>query len=424
VDFRGHLRLPEDAGAGIPVELRLDDIFVIITSAGNELGAWRADDVVINRIFSNQFAIELDGESMVFIAQDALGFAYEGISAIEDLQERLTKRRAFKRSKKKKVEAPSEEAPAQATAPAPSEPAVDEDEEQHRRPQPIWSPPSITATPTPAPSHEPSVPEPIRELVEAEPSEPLDVRMSYPQPSVPPTPIAAESFVPPSSDADASTPAPRRVEPAPHSAPEPASRTVEPAAKSEPRSEPELEIEEVAAAATGATWLDDPAATEDVEIEIEDYVLPAAGLSDTYTAPFPAPAAAESGPAEVGAVDDAGGDEELGTPPAPSEAENFTRTRMWETAADEPGASQAAEVPTTPAVQSNGHGAVREFATDDDAPDRRVRRHSLFGRSRDKKVPPHEHRYGDPKTIGGLTRSVCEICGHVTFSGEDAYQGW
>lgn len=419
MDFRGHLRLPEDAGAGIPVELRLDDIFVIITSAGNELGAWRADDVVIDRIFSNQFAIELDGESMVFIAQDALGFAYDGISAIEDLQERLTKRRTFKRSKKKKkkVEAASEEAPAQATAPAPSEPAVDEDEErQLRRLQPIWSPPSVAATPTPAPPHEPSVPEPIRELVEAEPSEPLDVRMSYPQPSAPPAPIAAESFVPPSSDA--STPARVWVEPEPHSAPEPASRTVEPAAESEP----ELEIEEVAAAATGATWLDDPAATEDVEIEIEDYVLPAAGLTDTYTARFPSPAAAESGPAEVRAVDDAGGDEEVGTPPAPSEAENLTRTGMW--SADEPGASQEAEVPTTPAIQSNGHGAVREFATDDDAADRRVRRHSLFGRSRDKKVPPHEHRYGDPKTIAGLTRSVCEVCGHVTFRGEDAYQGW
>jgi len=96
VDFRGHLRLPDDAGTGIPVVLRVDDIFVIISAGEEELGAWRADDVVIERIFSNQLAIDLDGEPMVFVAQDALGFAYEGITTIEELQARLTKRGVFR----------------------------------------------------------------------------------------------------------------------------------------------------------------------------------------------------------------------------------------------------------------------------------------------------------------------------------------
>ena len=442
MDFRGHLRLPEDAGIGIPVELRLDDIFVIITSDGDELGAWRADDVVIERIFSNQFAVELDGESMVFIAQDALGFAYDGIGAIENLQERLTKRRVFKRSKKKKVEAPEtvEEPPEPSTVSTPVEPAVVDDEvpEFRGQPEPIWSPPSSTPattppSPVPAPA-EPSVPEPIRERVEAQPSEPrpAEVRVSYPQPIEVPAPIAAEDFVPPSPADHVAAPTPARVdpvEPEPVAVPQPeqAGSAVVPAAPAEP----ELEIEEVAAAASGATWMDDRVhpVTEEVEIEIDEYVLPAAGVADTYTAHLPDPAgssAAGSERSEVAEIDDAGGGGEVATPPveAPATPEELVGADVGGTAEDEPDVGADADVLATAAVQSNGKGKVRHLATDHDESERKIRRHSLFGRSRDKKVPSHEHRYGDPKTIGGLTRAVCEICGRVTFTGEDAYQGW
>jgi hypothetical protein len=319
VDFRGHLRLPEDAGTGIPVLLRLDDIFVVISSGDDELGAWRADDVVIERIFSNQFAIELDGESMVFIAQDALGFAYEGISAIEDLQERLTKRRVFKRSKRKpkRVESAPEIEPgtdisqevevrdeavayaAEVPAEEPAEQPAEEPAEEPvlaSEPKAIWSPPAASAPPirtqaVPEPDFEVSVPEPVKRRIESETSDPRpdDVRVSYPQPSAPPPP-AVESFAPPSTPApepDASEPTLPREAPVPEESVSAPSEEADSVVSSHA---PEFEIEEVSAASTGATWDEDlPAGVEpdESEFEIEEYVLPSAGAADMFTAPAP-----------------------------------------------------------------------------------------------------------------------------------------
>jgi hypothetical protein len=51
-------------------------------------------------------------------------------------------------------------------------------------------------------------------------------------------------------------------------------------------------------------------------------------------------------------------------------------------------------------------------------------RSSLFGRKKSREPEEHEHRYESSKTVGGITRSVCAICGHVSFAGEDVYQDW
>lgn len=467
VDFRGHLRLPDDAGTGIPVLLRLDDIFVVISSGGDELGAWRADDVVIERIYSNQFAIELDGEPMVFVAQDALGFAYEGISAIEGVQERLTKRRVFRRSKKKEKavgveQEPTEPAVAEpagtqdAPVPPPSAPPVPTVEETTPEPvaaddaeepimwgQPgaIWTPPSAdtpsprtpTAPSEPQPDFDLAVPEPIERRFESEDADargPEDVRVSYPQPERPPAP-AVETFVPPAEPDEPAVEAREPVSPAPvprdepaveageSVSPAPGSRAEHTPAEVEPAVEtPEYEIEEVAPAASGVSWqADDESYLEEeepaAEFEIEDYVLPSAGAIETFNPPGV----------------DADPEPAVDAPPEPTEVEAAPDTsEVAET--DDAAESQETAVPSDPeppteaaetdvAAASNGHRDELETDTS-----KRERRHSLFGRSRDKKIPPHEHRYGDPKTIGGLTRQVCEVCGHVTFSGEDVYQGW
>ena len=493
MDFRGHLRLPEDAGTGIPVLLRLDDIFVVISSGDDELGAWRADDVAIERIFSNQFSIELDGESMVFLAQDALGFAYDGITAIEDLQERLTKRRVFKRSKKKPkpVETAPESAPATGASP-PSGSAgpasvgdVDVPAASSREgtgpepadepillgePQAIWTPPAVASPPAPPPvgaepDIEVAVPEPVLRRIDTEPPAPApaDIRVAYPQPSAPPPP-AVESFRPPrGSEEDPVAPglaAPTSsVAPAPEPewpsepdatpgateiAQEPADPAPVPAeepAAAAPAPEPEYEIEEVSAASTGGTWADDAATVEvdsdgsEIEIEIEEYVVPSAGAVDMFTAPVPQDEAEPAPP------------ESAEQPPAPepegAEPEAIPAP-LEEIAPDDPRApvegrhvaddteisepqelvgDSAADVPVEESVASNGHSKPAKADITQES-NKRERRHSLFGRSRDKKVPPHEHEYGEPKTIGGLKRQVCEVCGHVTFSGEDVYQGW
>ena len=497
MDFRGHLRLPEDAGTGIPVLLRLDDIFVVISSGDDELGTWRADDVAIERIFSNQFAIELDGESMVFIAQDALGFAYDGISAIEDLQERLTKRRVFKRSKKKDKQADSEPAsePARPPAAAPvatpavevsepaaAAPAVPEPEEEPVlafEPTAIWSPPSAGVTPAAAQPDE-VAPESLQPGEDPFEPPPADVRVSYPRPATPPP--AVEDFVPPDPAAAddvateaplaerpgrRSTRAPRIVEPTPEPAahrdapPEaPVEPAVEPAAPShsipadptsmeveEPALAPaaeheyELEIEEVAPAATGATWGDEATVEvqpEEPEMEIEESVVPSAGAVDLFT-----PRVEGAQPIDTGIEESPSAEGRHLADDAESASAMDAARPTEEPAAEEPDEEPAAvalprsgapaprtapppptDVPTEEAVASNGHAASAEDAAGARESTKRERRHSLFGRSRDKKVLPHDHQYGAPKTICGLTRQVCEVCGHVTFSGEDVYQGW
>ncbi|MEX2423812.1 MAG: hypothetical protein WD990_07535 [Acidimicrobiia bacterium] len=457
MDFRGHLRLPEDAGTGIPVLLRLDDIFVVISSGVDELGTWRADDVAIERIFSNQFAIELDGESMVFLAQDALGFAYDGISAIEDLQERLTKRRVFKRTKKKlkPVETPAESQPAdsepaaavtpqpvsagRAAVETPDAPAAPSEEELVDEPvlagetKAIWTPPSASqpaSQPHAAtePDIEVAVPDPVQRRVGAEPPVPpaADLRVSYPQPSTPPPP-AAESFVPPAED-DVSVSPP--VEESPIEVPPPS-----PAADAPTADEPEFEIEEVSAASTGGTWADDATVEiesdePEIEIEIEEYVLPSAGAVDIFTAPAPdADDDVEPAPAEI-PEQQTEAERDVSSPESPrpgregyaAEGEDLVEGRHLAEDTEEP----ATDAPAEEARASNGHTKSHVSPKSDDSQDsnRRERRHSLFGRSRDKKAPPHEHQYGEPKTIGGLKRQVCDICAHVTFSGEDVYQGW
>ncbi len=46
----------------------------------------------------------------------------------------------------------------------------------------------------------------------------------------------------------------------------------------------------------------------------------------------------------------------------------------------------------------------------------------LFGRSRGDQQ--HDHEYLESKTVGGITRRVCSVCGHVSFAGEDLYEEW
>lgn len=483
MEFRGHLRLPEDAGTGIPVLLRVDDIFVVISSGDDELGAWRADDVAIERIFSNQFSIELDGESMVFLAHDALGFAYDGVSAIEDLQERLTKRRVFKRSKKKpkqveaqveaQVETASASGPAAETSqePVSTGRAADEDVETPAaqseaepadepvlagEPNAIWAPPSASPPPpepqvATEPDIEIAVPEPVRLRVDAEPSVPADVRVSYPEPAPPPPP-AVETFLRPTTttpEADTSEPlaaAPIPVEVPPPS-PEPQSTSErapaeEPPPALDPASvpseesdappvadEPEYEIEEVSAASTGGTWADDAMVgvePGEPKIEIEEYVVPTAAAAEMFTAPAPH----DGGEPVAQQTPEHLTEPELDVPegvPTPgveeSVADDARPAVEGRHLADDTEAPAIETTVAEEAVASNGHSKTPKSDVTQ-KPNKRERRHSLFGRSQDKKTPAHEHEYGEPKTIGGLKRQVCEVCGHVTFSGEDVYQGW
>ncbi len=440
MDFRGHLRLPEDAGTGIPVVLRVDDIYIVITTDGEELGSWRADEVSVQRIFSNQFTLDLAGEPMVFLASDALGFAYEGVTAIEELQARLTKRRVFKRKKAATKFAPeTPDTPAQ----APSEVVA---------PQPLWTPPSTSAI-------EPGIELP---LVPAEPFEPSHRQRDRDE--TPPTdsrviyPSAKAAEPEPEVVAESAAKLEPVVEPEPVAVPEPVAELEpviepeqealsEPVADSPVTAEPEpplfefeLEVEEVGLATSGGSWIEpeslspepepepeveplpeepvfvvEPPAAE--EMEIEDYEPAAAAAVETFVAPAREPATGPAEDAEKAVVEEPEAD--LG----PESATEPTFDASIEIAAEvEPlveatAVEPLAEIPKTEPSEVdalNGHGEESSAKT--------AQKPSFF--RREKKPAPHDHVYGEPKTIGGLKRSVCDICGHVTFSGEDVYHGW
>jgi len=100
VDFKGRLKVAGERGEGIPIVLHLDDIFLSLASEGESLGTWRIDGVDVERLHGSEFSLELDGERMVFVATDPLAFAYTGVSYIEDITDRLTKRWAIFRRKR------------------------------------------------------------------------------------------------------------------------------------------------------------------------------------------------------------------------------------------------------------------------------------------------------------------------------------
>lgn len=98
MDFKGRLRVAGDSEEGIPVDLRLDDIYLELRSDGEELGVWRLDVVQVTRANGNRFDLSLGSEALVFEAMDPLGFAYDGVAYVEEVSGKLRKkRRTFKR---------------------------------------------------------------------------------------------------------------------------------------------------------------------------------------------------------------------------------------------------------------------------------------------------------------------------------------
>ena len=97
MEFRGRLKAPGDPGEGIAVELRLTDVFLELGSEAEELGRWRLDEVAIERVAGDLFDLTLEGESVVFVAADALSFAYEGVGYADEIRAKLKKRRRRKK---------------------------------------------------------------------------------------------------------------------------------------------------------------------------------------------------------------------------------------------------------------------------------------------------------------------------------------
>ena len=457
--FKGRLRLPDDAGEGIPISVTLEDVYLSLDSQGEEFGEWRLDVVEISRLFSNQFSFLLDGEEMVFIADDALGFAYEGVTFVEDVQSRLKKRRFFKGRKPKRSKAKRSKA-----KPEP---------EPQPEPRPA-TPASAPVEDVPMPQVQPFFPEPAPSAQTESPEAPPQERS--PSPPAPSEPVrrpaaeepAARRGVHPLGDPDAEPveahlgestaarederqlPEPWRtagpeVEPAPRVEPAPAAESTPvaepaPAAASAPAQEPAPEV----SPPTGEE------SDEEDELVIEDvnpygYQAPVSMAPESEAAPDDEPIeeietaeTAQAAAIEAPALDDVRTPTEE-IPAEPEEPESLPEPEP-DVVSEPPVEVQpeaAAEVEPEPQVEvepvTEAEPAQEPEAELETQTTPRAGRHaksesksltSLFGRRKSKEPEPHDHVYESSKTVGGITRSVCSICGHVSFAGEDVYQSW
>lgn len=126
--FKGRLKLPGEGGEGVAVELAVHAPFLVVTAAGEELGRWRVDQVHVSRLHSDHFELALGDEVALFVADDALGFAYDGIRTISELAEGLRKRRRWFRFRRRSEEGSGPDRPPGSSphpVEAPSEPTAE-----------------------------------------------------------------------------------------------------------------------------------------------------------------------------------------------------------------------------------------------------------------------------------------------------------
>lgn len=82
--FKGRLRFDDSKSADLDVVVEVDDSHVRLTSGDESLGRWCLADVVANRRVANEFDLDLDGESVVFLAEDQVNFAYGAVQKMAE----------------------------------------------------------------------------------------------------------------------------------------------------------------------------------------------------------------------------------------------------------------------------------------------------------------------------------------------------
>lgn len=144
--FKGQLLLPDETGPGLNVSLDVAAHHLAVESDDGGLGAWPLEAVDVERLEGDIFAITVAGESLRFVADDTIAFAYSGVPTIEQFSSRRTsKGRASFRSMLDRIW----NGPDKPAVTAPAGPASDEDGQvdeiatKHAPPHP--------AAPSPAP---------------------------------------------------------------------------------------------------------------------------------------------------------------------------------------------------------------------------------------------------------------------------------
>ncbi|MGH8874973.1 MAG: hypothetical protein ACRDVM_06955 [Acidimicrobiia bacterium] len=90
--YRGTLAVAADPEAALPVRIAVEAHHLVIL-AEEKLGAWELDGVEVDRLEGDTFLLDLAGEKVMFVADDALDFAYGALPAIEAYRRRRGLRR-------------------------------------------------------------------------------------------------------------------------------------------------------------------------------------------------------------------------------------------------------------------------------------------------------------------------------------------
>lgn len=125
MQFKGHLLLPDDTGPGLSVNLDVAAHHLAVESEGGGLGAWPLETVEVERR-GDVFALTVAGESLQFVADDTIAFAYSAVPTIEQVSRRPRTRSAFRSMLDRIWNGQDESTPKTQPNPEPSTTAVDE----------------------------------------------------------------------------------------------------------------------------------------------------------------------------------------------------------------------------------------------------------------------------------------------------------
>lgn len=164
--FPGQLHLPSDHGSGIDVTLSVGTGILKLSAGEEELGTWPITDVEVARTSGGFFTLSLGEETLEFLANDRLRFAYEGMEDIERQQRQMSKgiRGAAKRRQATRSAAAANAQPSR-TPSRTVEPESELDEARTPAEDPLVEPIA------PSPVDVPPAPEPFA----ADPFEPPEV---------------------------------------------------------------------------------------------------------------------------------------------------------------------------------------------------------------------------------------------------------
>jgi hypothetical protein len=158
VQFKGSVRAPGDKEPGISVVLEIDEYHLEIRRDSDLIGRYYLADVEVARDIAERFILFLGDDEVEFLADDALQFAYEGVTAMQDgwlaaQKKRRRNRRAADDSARRKDGEPPLEVEATFTRPLQ---VSDSDPIRTRRRQTGNRPPQPAAPEPPSPTVKPA----------------------------------------------------------------------------------------------------------------------------------------------------------------------------------------------------------------------------------------------------------------------------